>query len=338
MKTCLATAVAVTLGLTACQPRAPESAARIDPVQLALFAPLPPAIETPDHPVTHAQASLRRLLFYETRLSRDHDLSCNSCHSLASYGVDHQRVSNGAQGQRGTRNAPTVYNAAGHIAQFWDGRAATIEDQAKGPILNPIEMAMPSDRALLAELSAIPAYLDAFQRAFPGEANPVTYDNVGRAIGAFERRLVTPSPWDAFLEGDQNALTPAEKAGFNAFVAAGCHGCHNGAYLGGQMYQKAGLVTPWPDVSDPGRSAVTHQPADRMVFKVPSLRNVAMTEPYFHNGRTQSLIEAVRMMGRYQLGHDLTPAQVELIVTYLETLTGRIPQGYVAQPQSPPSN
>jgi cytochrome c peroxidase len=338
MKTYLAAAVAVAVGLSACQRRAPESAARIDPVQLALFAPLPPAIETPGHPVTHEQASLGRMLFYDTRLSRDHDLSCNSCHDLTNYGVDHQTVSAGAQGQRGTRNAPTVYNAAGHIAQFWDGRAATVEAQAKGPILNPVEMAMPSDWDLVIELAVSPAYVGAFRRAFPGEANPVTYDNVARAIGAFERRLVTPSRWDAFLEGDQNALTVAEKEGFNAFVAAGCHGCHNGAYLGGQMYQKAGLVTPWPDVSDLGRSAVTHQPADRMVFKVPSLRNVAMTEPYFHNGRTPSLGEAVRMMGRHQLGRDLTPAQVELIVTYLETLTGQIPQGYVAQPQSPPSN
>jgi cytochrome c peroxidase len=339
MKTCLAAALALVLGLTACQRRAPESAAaRIDPVQLALFAPLPPAIETPGHPVIQEQANLGRMLFYETGLSRDHDLSCNSCHSLTDYGVDHQTVSNGAQGQRGTRNAPTVYNAAGHIAQFWDGRAATIEEQAKGPILNPVEMAMPSDWELMLRLSGVPAYVAAFRRAFPGQKNPVTYDNVARAIGAFERRLVTPSPWDAFLEGDQNALTAAEKEGFNSFIAAGCHGCHNGAYLGGQTYQKAGLVTPWPDVSDPGRSAVTRHPTDRMVFKVPSLRNVAMTEPYFHNGRTQSLGEAVRIMGRHQLGRELTSAQVQSIVAYLETLTGAIPLGYVAKPQSPPSN
>lgn len=339
MKTCLAAAVALTLGLTACQRRAPEpAAARIDPAHLALFAPLPPAIEISGRPVTLEQASLGRMLFYETRLSRDHDLSCNSCHSLTDYGVDHETVSNGAQGQRGTRNAPSVYNAAGHMAQFWDGRAATIEEQAKGPILNPVEMAMPSDWDLVLELSADPVYVSAFRRAFPGQANPVTYDNVGRAIGAFERRLVTPSAWDAFLEGDQNALTAAEKEGFNTFIAAGCHGCHSGAYLGGQMYQKAGLVTPWPDLSDPGRSTVTRQPADRMVFKVPSLRNVAMTEPYFHNGRTESLGEAVRMMGHHQLGRELTPAQVQSIVTYLETLTGAIPLGYVAKPQSPPTH
>ena len=333
MKTRLWAGVLMATAVAACQRRAPDtSAARIDSIHLAQFAPLPDSISTPDNPLTEAKVNLGRMLFYETRLSRDHDISCNSCHSLTAYGVDHQAVSTGTQGQRGTRNSPTVYNAAGHVAQFWDGRAATVEEQAKGPILNPIEMAMPSDRALLAELAAIPAYREAFRRAFPGEANPVTYDNVGRAIAAFERGLVTPSRWDALLKGNQNALTPAEQAGFNTFVEAGCVSCHSGAYVGGQMYQKAGLVAPWPDRSDPGRSAVTHQAADEMVFKVPSLRNIAMTAPYFHTGGTPSLGAAVRMMGRYQLGRELSDAQVESIVSYLHALTGTIPTGYVEPP------
>jgi cytochrome c peroxidase len=333
MQTRLLATVLMATAAGACQRRLPDtSVARLDSIRLAQFAPLPDSIPTPGNPLTDAKVNLGRMLFSETRLSRDHDLSCNSCHDLAAYGVDHRTVSTGAQGQHGTRNSPTVYNAAGHLAQFWDGRAPTVEEQAKGPILNPVEMAMPSDRALLAELAAIPAYRDAFQRAFPGEANPITYDNVGRAIGAFERRLVTPSRWDALLKGDAAALTAGEKQGFNTFVDAGCVSCHNGAYLGGQMYQKAGLVTPWPDQADRGRVAVTHRTTDEMVFKVPSLRNVVMTAPYFHNGGTTSLPEAVRMMGHYQLGRDLTDAQVESIVTYLHALTGQIPNGTGAAP------
>jgi cytochrome c peroxidase len=333
MKTRIAATALVVLSVAACRSRTPEaSTVRLDSAQLAQFAPLPDSMATTDNPITLAKVDLGRMLFHETRLSRDHDLSCNSCHDLTQYGVDHAAVSTGAQGQHGKRNAPTVYNAAGHFAQFWDGRARDVEEQAKGPILNPVEMAMPSDRALLLELASLPAYRDAFRRAFPGEANPVTYDNVGRAIGAFERQLVTPSRWDAFLKGARNALTPAEQQGFNDFVEAGCVSCHNGAYLGGQMYQKAGVVAPWPDRADPGRVRVTHQVADSMVFKVPSLRNIAMTGPYFHNGGTASLEDAVRMMGHYQLGRDLTPAQVQSIVTYLHTLTGTLPQGSIAPP------
>src|SRR5512135_487450 len=302
---------------------------------LKLFAPLPAVMSSPDNPVSDAKVTLGRILYYDPRLSASQKISCNTCHPLDAYGAESKPVSTGHKNQKGTRNAPTVYNAAGHFVQFWDGRAPSVEEQAKGPILNPVEMAMPSDRALLLELAAMPAYRDAFHRAFPGEANPVTYDNVGRAIGAFERELVTPGRWDALLKGDSTALTPAEKQGFNDFVEVGCVSCHNGPYIGGQMYQKAGLVAPWPDRSDPGRIAVTHQAADSMVFKVPSLRNIAMTGPYFHNGGTASLAEAVRMMGRYQLGRDLTDAQVASIVTYLKALTGEIPAAYIAAPQSP---
>lgn len=314
----------------ACARETPPPATRIDPARLAAFAPLPAAIVTADNPLTPAKVDLGRMLFYETRLSRAQDLSCNSCHRLPDYGVDAAAVSEGFRGQRGTRNAPTVYNAAGHLAQFWDGRAPTVEEQAKGPILNPAEMAMPSGAAVLQELGAIAAYREAFRRAFPGEAQPITYDNVGRAIGAFERRLVTPSPWDAFLQGNAAALTERERAGFNAFVEAGCAGCHTGTYVGGTAYQKVGLAVPWPALADPGRSAVTHQPADRDVFKIPSLRNVAMTAPYFHTGGTASLEEAVRLMGRHQLGRELSEAQVTAIVRWLRALTGTIPRDYIA--------
>jgi cytochrome c peroxidase len=291
----------------------------------------------PDAPVTAAQVALGRRLYYETRLSVDRTVSCNSCHLLDSYGVDHRATSLGVRAQTGSRNAPTVYNAAGHLAQFWDGRAPTVEEQAKGPILNPVEMAMPSSEAVVQRLRAIPEYRLAFAAAFPGELDPLTYDNVGRAIGAFERRLVTPSPWDAYLGGDFEALKPEGRKGLEVFTSAGCSSCHRGTYVGGEMYQRAGLVEPWPTATDSGRYAVTHRRGDLFVYKVPSLRNVAETGPYFHDGRVGTLEEAVRWMARYQLGRELRPAEVTVIVAWLSSLTGSIPQDYVAPPETPGS-
>ncbi|HXV91105.1 MAG TPA: cytochrome c peroxidase [Gemmatimonadales bacterium] len=325
MRTHVIAAAATLAVVAACgRPAAERASVPIDPARLAAFAPLPRAIEAPDNPITPEKIALGRMLYYETRLSRDGDVSCNSCHSLADYGVDHNRVSTGVQNQLGSRNSPTVYNAAGHIAQFWDGRAATVEEQAKGPILNPVEMAMPSDQAVLAALAAIPEYRAAFRRAFPGEANPVTYDNVGRAIGAFERGLITPSRWDALLEGDAEALSPAERAGFNAFVEAGCSGCHGGTYVGGGSFQQVGLAEPWPALADSGRG--------NGVFKVPSLRNIAQTAPYFHDGATISLTESVYLMAHHQLGRRLTADEAAAIVTWLEALTGTIPESYISPP------
>ena len=328
MRTRVVAAAATLIVLAACgRPDAERASVPIDPARLAAFAPLPGAIDAPDNPITPEKVALGRMLYYETRLSRDGRHSCNSCHSLADYGVDHNRVSTGVRNQPGSRNSPTVYNAAGHVAQFWDGRAATVEEQAKGPILNPVEMAMPSDRAVLAALGAIPAYREAFRRAFPGETNPVTYDNVGRAIGAFERGLVTPSRWDALLAGDAAALTPAERAGFNVFVEAGCAGCHVGTYVGGGSFQPVGLAAPWPALTDSGRG--------HGVFKVPSLRNIAQTAPYFHDGSTVSLTESVYLMAEHQLGRRLTADEAAAIVTWLESLTGTIPESYIAPPGRP---
>jgi cytochrome c peroxidase len=288
-----------------------------------------------DNPAPPARIALGRMLYYETRLSSDSTVSCNSCHLLNEYGVDHRPVSLGVKGQLGSRNAPTVFNAAGHLAQFWDGRAPTVEEQAKGPILNPVEMGMPSGDAVTERLKALPGYRAAFAAAFPGEADPVTYYNVGQAIGAFERGLVTPSRWDAFLAGDTGALTLAGKRGLETFVALGCSACHRGTYVGGEMFQKAGLVEPWPEQGDPGRYAVTHRRGDRLVFKVPSLRNVERTAPYFHNGQVATLEEAVRRMARYQLGRELRDAEVTSVVTWLKSLTGTIPQEYIAPPTRP---
>jgi cytochrome c peroxidase len=231
-------------------------------------------------------------------------------------------VSTGDRGQKGARNAPTVYNAAGHFAQFWDGRAADVEEQAKGPLLNPAEMAMASAAQAEAVLKSIPEYADLFKRAFPGQPDPVTFDNLARAIGAFERQLITPSRWDRLLKGDQGALTGVEKAGFNKFVESGCAACHNGAYVGGNAFQKLGMVRPWPNTADLGREQVTKKASDKFLFKVPSLRNVARTAPYFHDGSLATLDEAIRKMATHQLGKNLTDADIRSIAAWLQTLTG----------------
>jgi cytochrome c peroxidase len=316
----------------ACRPAARGAAVRVDSAQLALFAPLPEEMRSADNPATADKITLGRMLYYETRISKHANQSCNSCHRLEAFGADTGRFSVGSGGDLGGRNSPTAYNAAGHFVQFWDGRAATIEEQAKGPILNPVEMGMPNAAAVVRVLRADPAYVAAFRAAFPGERDPMTYDNVGRAIGAFERRLVTPSRWDRFLRGEDSVLTDEEKAGLTTFVGLGCAGCHSGAYVGGMQYQRAGLVSPWPDSSDVGRMQVTRDPADRMVFKVPSLRNIERTAPYFHDGWTRSLDTAIAMMSRHQLGRELTPDETRLIAAWLRSLTGTLPAEYIAPP------
>ncbi len=321
-------------GRSAAPPPAP---AAIDSVKLEIFAPLPDAMVSASNPITDEKVALGRMLYYETRLSRSQQISCNTCHLLDKYGVDGEPTSNGHKEQTGNRNAPTVYNAAGHLAQFWDGRAPDVEEQSKGPVLNPIEMAMPSMEQAVLVLKSMPEYVAAFKAAFPGEKNPVTYDNMARAIGAFERKLVTPGRWDKLLRGDQTVLTAEEKAGFNTYVEVGCQTCHAGAYVGGGLYQKLGVVKPWPDPSDPGREKVTKSEADRLVFKVPSLRNIEKTGPYYHNGKVNTLAEAVSMMGEYQLGKPLSEAQVKSIVTWLGTLTGDIPADYIKAPELPKS-
>jgi cytochrome c peroxidase len=321
-----------------CKGAGHEAAVKVDSTELAMFAPLPQEMDTASNPITGAKVELGRMLFYETRLSAGRDISCNDCHDLNRYGADTGAVSIGHLGKKGGRNAPTVYNAAGHIAQFWDGRAPDVEAQALGPILNPVEMAMPAAPAVIGRLRADTAYRRMFAAAFPGEREPLTYANLGRAVGAFERKLVTPSRWDRFLRGEDSALSNAEKTGFNNFVSTGCATCHRGPYVGGGMYMKARLVRSWPDTSDVGRMAVTRDAADRMLFKVPSLRNVERTGPYFHTGTVRSLDTAVAWMARYQIGRELESRQITAIVTWLRTLTGPLPTQYIARPAGmPPS-
>jgi cytochrome c peroxidase len=300
----------------------------------AIFGTLPPVAESKDNPITDAKVQLGRILYFDPRLSASDTISCNSCHMLDKYGVDNEPTSPGHKGERGERNSPTVYNAAFHFVQFWDGRAATIEEQAKGPILNPVEMGMPADVDVIAKLRAIPGYAPLFKAAFPGQPQPITYDNIALSIGAFERKLVTPSPFDRYLAGDAKALTATQQQGLAKFIDTGCIICHTGPLLGGSMYQKLGLVKPYP-TKDTGRAQATKNPADAGMFKVPSLRNVEKTHPYFHDGSLKTLPEAVRQMAEYQLGKNLSDDDVKLIVAFLGSLTGTIDAQYTAKPELP---
>jgi cytochrome c peroxidase len=302
---------------------------RINGGALKLFRPLPEAVTSAANPLTEEKVDLGRMLYYDPRLSRNRDISCHTCHPLDRYGVDGAPVSTGDRGRKGARNAPSVYNAAGHFAQFWDARAPDVEQQARGPLLNPDEMALPSEAAAVAVLASIPEYGEMFRRAFPRDARPVSFDNLLRAIGAFERRLITPSSWDRFLRGDPGALRDAEKAGFNKFVESACAACHYGPYVGGNALQKAGMVRAWPSTADTGRQQVTGKESDRFRFKVPSLRNVARTAPYFHDGSCATLEEAIRTMALHQVGRSLPEADVRSIAVWLGSLTGEIPAGYI---------
>lgn len=323
------------------QPEAPPVAAEpevvIEPGLLASYGQLPAQFESSNNPITEAKIQLGRQLYYDTRLSKSHEFSCNSCHMLDQYGVDGKPTSPGHKGQLGSRNSPTVYNAGGHIAQFWDGRAQDLEAQAKGPVLNPVEMAMKDEAAVVATLKSMPEYEKAFAEAFPGEKDAVTYDNMAKAIGAFERKLVTPSRWDKFLAGDPAALTNAEKAGFKKFMETGCNACHMGTLVGGAMFQKLGLVVPWEDTKDNGRFDVTKLESDKQVFKVPSLRNIEKTAPYFHDGSVATLEDAIKKMGKHQLNKELSAEDIQSISAWLKSLTGDLPTAYITMPTLPAS-
>lgn len=313
------------------------SAAQLLETAKKYFAPLPARAESPANPITPEKVALGRQLYYDTRLSKNQDLSCNSCHKLDNFGVDNEPTSPGHKGQRGERNSPTVYNAATHFAQFWDGRAATIEEQATKPISNPVEMALADDAALARVVKSIPAYADAFKAAFPGEADPVTAATIGQAIGAFERGLITPAPFDEFLAGNMTALNSDALRGLELFIELNCVSCHTGPNLGGTMYQKLGSVKPYT-TADEGRFKITGKPEDKFVFKVPGLRNVTKTAPYLHDGSAKTLDDALAVMAEYQLAKGkLDEDELTYIKAFLESLTGKVDQAYIAKPELPPS-
>ena len=274
---------------------------------------------------TPAKIALGEKLYFEKRLSINDSQSCSSCHGTLgkSAGVDNLPTSPGALGKNGDRNSPTSLNAGFHFVQFWDGRAADLKAQAKGPILNPVEMAMPSEAAVEKKLSEIPEYVDLFAKAFPDQDKKITYDNLAEAIAAFERTLITRDRFDEFQAGNHRALTSEEQKGLETFLSAGCIQCHNGPLLGGNSFRKLGQVHPYENTVDVGRSAVSKNDAEKYFFKVPSLRNIALTAPYFHDGKVATLPEAVKKMAYLQLGKELSSEEVDSIVSFLKALSDK---------------
>ena len=296
-----------------------------------IFEPIPlvvPAVK--GNPVTREKVELGKMLFFDPRLSSSGLLSCSTCHNLGMGGDDNLETSVGHGWAKGPRNAPTVFNAVFNVAQFWDGRAADLKAQAKGPIQAGVEMNSTPER-VIAVLKSMPEYVARFERSFLGEAEPVTFDNVAKAIEAFETTLITPgSRFDQFLEGNVNALTAHEKEGLRLFIYEGCADCHNGVNVGGGDYFAFGVFEkPGAEIlppGDKGRFAVTKTAGDEYVFRAPSLRNVTLTAPYFHSGKVWGLKQAVAVMGSSQLGETLSEKEIEAITAFLETLTGEQPR------------
>jgi cytochrome c peroxidase len=295
---------------------------RVDRSLLVQFGKLPTQFASAENAVTKEKVELGRTLYFDPRLSKNQDVSCNSCHNLDTFGVDNKPRSPGHKQQLGGRNSPTVYNAAGHFVQFWDGRAKDVEEQAKGPILNPVEMAMASPKAVVAVLASMPGYVEAFKKAFPADKDPVTFDNYARAVGAFERTLVVTSRFDRYVAGDDDALSDEEKRGLNKFIDLTCPSCHTGVHLGASEYKKLGLVKAWDADKDMGRYEVTKAEQDKQMFKVPTLRNVAKTAPYFHDGSVATLEQAVKLMATHQVGKNITDEDAKLVAAFLGSLTG----------------
>ena len=294
------------------------------------FSPLPAAMPGSEHD-TPERIALGKQLYFEKRLSINDSQSCASCHRLEDgfAGVDNLPVSPGARGEPGSRNSPTVLNAGWQDSQFWDGRAADLVEQAKGPILNPIEMGMPDEHAVEEKLRGIAEYRRAFAAAFPGAEPAITYQNLAEAIAAFERTLITPGRIDDFMKGDAEALSEVEQRGLQTFIKLDCTSCHDGKLVGGETYEPLGKEHPYENQADQGMYTVTQDENDRMFFKVAPLRNVALTAPYFHDGKVPTLDEAVRKMAKLQLDEELTDQQVSDITAFLKTLTDKSREQYL---------
>jgi cytochrome c peroxidase len=332
----LLAAVLMTMATTAAQAQSP-------------WQPLPDkAPEPADNPATAAKVELGKMLYFDPRLSSTGTVSCFSCHNVMEGGDDHMTTSAGVHGLKGGRNAPTVWNAAFHSVQFWDGRAPSLEEQAKGPPVNPIEMGMRDLDAVIDRIRHIPGYRPYFEQAF-GPGDVVTMDNAARAIAAYERTLITPgSAYDRYARGDKTALTPQQVRGMETFAAVGCTSCHQGPAFNGPplpagtgffmkfpTYPESPYVAQYKLTEDPGRFNATKDQADRGMWRVPTLLNLTHTAPYMHNGTVKTLPEAVRVMASTQLNQTLDDAQVGDIVAFLEALTGKFPQQ--TMPRLPPT-
>ncbi len=307
---------------------------------------LPETAPTPaDNPTTEAKVELGKMLYMDPRFSSTGTVSCNSCHNVMEGGDDSRSVSMGVHGKTGGRNAPTVWNSAFHSVQFWDGRAPLLEDQAKGPVANPVEMGMKDVDTAMERVRRIPGYKAYFDKAF-GE-NSMTVDNAAKAVAAFERTLITPnSSYDKYVKGDKKAMSEQQVRGMNKFASSGCTSCHSGAAFNGpQMKLGEGFFTKFPTFTDnsyvaqykladdKGRQEVTGNEADANMFRTPTLRNITDTAPYFHNGSVNDLAEAVRVMAKTQLNKDLPDDDVNDIVAFLGALTGEYPE--IAMPRLP---
>jgi cytochrome c peroxidase len=333
------------IALLAALPPAIAAAGEAEQLKQAqeLFQPLPRDMATADSPITPERVELGRMLFFDPRLTIDADVSCSSCHQPERYGTDGLAKSIGVKQRPHPRNAPTILNAGLNFIIHWRGDRESLEDQLAKALGSPITNGQPDEKAILDRLEQIPGYAPLFEAAFPGDPGPMTGRNIAKAIGAYERTLVTPSPFDRYLAGDVDALSPKARAGLDSFVNTGCIACHNGVLVGGGMYRKFGMVEDYwkatgSKVIDTGRADVTKKPDDLYLFRVASLRNVAMTAPYFHDGSVATLPEAVRVMARVQLGVALDDAETGDIVAFLESLTGELPASFTTAPTLPPGS
>ncbi len=305
-----------------------------------VFGPLPSTMPSDSNPITLAKVKLGKILFYEPRISVDGTVSCAKCHPVSLYAEDGLKKAIGNNCKENPRNAPTIFNAAAQISEHWIGNRKSVEDQAKQAVVGPPAFGMPSYESVEKILKSSKGYTALFSDAFSGEKDPVNIDNFAKAIGAFERTLVTPAPFDDFMNGNAAALTDQQKRGLKTLLDTGCMTCHVSPYLGGQIYQKFGVFEPYAKYTksgkiDEGRFAVTKNETDKFVFKVPVLRNVAMTSPYFHDGSVDKLEQAVWIMAKIQLGKDLSKQQIEDIAAFLASLTGRIPDEALSVPILP---
>lgn len=311
-----------------------------------IFKPLPADAATPERPLTPERVELGRLLFFENRVSTDGRVSCGACHLPSFYGTDALPRTIGNSGKLLPRNTPTVFNTALQFVQHYGGNRVDVEEQAVKALFSPLAYGNADAAAAEARLRALPGYRAMFEKAFPGQAEPVTVENWGKAIGAYERTLISHAPFDRYLKGDTSALTPKAKQGLAKFMDVGCAGCHGGATVGGQMYQKFGITQDYWNLTgskeidvfkgrDKGRYQDTKNDADAFMFKVQQLRNVAVTPPYFHDGSVAELGDAVRVMAKLQLGRDLGDADVADIVAFLESLTGEVPANFASVPNLP---
>lgn len=312
---------------------------------LSAWEVLPDVAPAPeDNPTTEAKVILGKMLFMDPRFSSTGTVSCNSCHNVMEGGDDSRTFSMGVHGKTGGRNAPTVWNSAFHSVQFWDGRAELLEDQAKGPVTNPVEMGVSEIEQAMDKVRAIPGYKPHFEKAFGGDA--MTVDNAAKAVAAFERTLITPnSPYDRYVKGDKKAMTAEQISGMETFAATGCTSCHSGAAFNGpKMPFGEGFYARFPTfdnsyiekyglAADKGREEVTGKAADAHMFRVSTLRNITDTAPYFHNGSVNDLSEAVRVMAKSQLDKDLSDKDVKAIVSFLGALTGAYPE--IVMPRLP---